>query len=176
MLDLVQGDRTIHTGASRLKIDETNYDQRAGVRGGRNEFEAALEEVADHPLVTEIELLPGTGVYRTRLAPARLVVHAPTKVVATIGQRLVVHVQVADTGDNARRVKLIAQFDRARLKPDSRTVEKLGTVTRRRGIEVAFGFSPKQAGPTRVRFFARGANAGNVASTALDVRSRQNGG
>jgi hypothetical protein len=87
LLDLGNGGRWVHTRGAQLKVDEVNYGVIGDVHGGQNEFRVAVEEPRGRAVVSAVELSPATGVYATRLGPAKLAVGAPAKALGTVGRR-----------------------------------------------------------------------------------------
>jgi hypothetical protein len=69
LLDLIVGNKNIRTTAATVRIDEENYGQISGVKGGRNDFMVAFSNLGSDPAISWVELRPGTGVYLTTKPP-----------------------------------------------------------------------------------------------------------
>ncbi len=85
-----------------------NYLQIQGVRPGTNNFTLRLEQPVG-AVVSSVQLLPGSGVYRGELGPSNLAVDASASVTRLhVGEMLSLQYRVTNGGFPARNVGVVA--------------------------------------------------------------------
>lgn len=105
-LDLIRGETVIHPTQTTVSWDEMNYAQIAGLRAGPGRIAIVLEGFGAAPILTDVTVLPGTGLYETNTGPPSVSVKMPKLVRLELGHTARIPVTVRDMGLGVRRTVL----------------------------------------------------------------------
>jgi hypothetical protein len=164
LLDLLQGYQKSTTRALAVHVDEWNYGQISGVHPGINDLVVSTN--ANGALIRSVTVLPGTGVYVTRLGPSQLTLHAPQRVTAT-GSAVTVPVSLVDTGDTARRVVVHVVTDPAFVTVRGSAARRVGDVTPSAAIRLTVPLALVRAEPTTIGIAAVAVNTHATATVTI---------
>jgi hypothetical protein len=168
LLDLISGHSVIKPGTRSIRVDEENYTQDSGIRGGPNRLSIQVNGFGA-ALVRAVEVLPGTGVYETSRAPATLSATTPAKIRVTKGATLRIPVRLSVSGDDARGVTVRTIVGGSALRALGPTSATLGTVSQDRPRTIELTFRASRAGEAIVNVDASGRNAEGSATTVVSV-------
>lgn len=168
-LDLLGGATVFLVRDRMASVDESNYAQLRGLRGGENTITVQELGLGATPLVSSVVVLPGSGLYATSFGPSALSIHVPRTVHIRQGEATRLPVTLIDTGDDARHTHVSISSGSPLVEIDGRSGAEVGTVPAHRPAGIDFTMRGVRAGTARVTVSASSAASQSEASTEVTV-------
>jgi hypothetical protein len=168
-LDLLQGETVLPVRQRQAAVDESNYVQLEGLRGGENTITVKEEGFGAKPLVSAVSVLPGSGLYETALGPSALSIHLPQTVRIRRDSAVWFPVTLIDTGDDARHTRVSISSSSPLVRISGPSGVEVGTVQAHRPRRIGFTLQGVQTGAATLMVSASSTASQPEASTQVVV-------